>query len=436
MGRLHPSRKGVIMPRPEFSSSTAGRSKARNPFTAWAEKRKENKRQTAEKAAKLVTNDTARNETTLVDILGSIDFLHSKLPKSALEAKTRPEQPCGDLEYATKALRQMLLHNPQTITVDIRKLDEKLVTVALLFKQAVEQGDERAAYAAKGALVRGFSNIRARVPANQPELARLFVEANTKYMDSWVTLIGLAQVADRLKQNTEQERALYDADMDKNDKAIAELEERLKNDPAIRQAFIDIKEHDTAEERSRWNDQQRAVHIMLVEQRFSKVKLDLKRMVLTQDERELAAKVGQVETLYAKVAQLPIVADPNLMNKYQEQIDQLFLEMAQSDQEVDETLRLMDDIEGRVEQFNQAPGAVRAREVAAEEAAAALEEIRRRQLQRSGVLDEKGGAGLRELGLYSEAELQQMRQQQEAEEAEVAAEILESVQDEGEVLYN
>ena len=421
------------MGRPDFNRTRNGGAKSKNPFAQWAARRKEAKQAAAEEAARTITNDTARNEAAFVETLASIDFLHSKLPKEVLEAKSDPSRPCGDLEYASRAMQQMLVNNPQTISVDLRGIDEKLMGLVILFKQAVEQGDERAAFAARAGLLRGFTQIRNRVPANQPELSRLFVESNVKYLDSWVTLIGLSQVADRLKQNLDEQRARYNDELAKDEESTASLYELLKSDAEISTAFQYIRDHDSLEERTRWDDKQREVHVMMVERRMGKARLNLKNFVVTQGEQELAAKVNQVEILYTKVARLPIVADPDLMNKFKEQIDDLFNELAAADVEIDESLTLMDEIDGRIEQLNNAPGAVRAREVAAEEAENALEDMRKLQLKRAGLLQAKEGASLKELGLYSQEELRDMQEELAAQENEIVQELENT---EGEMLYN
>ena len=406
------------MPRPELNHRNMS-TKSRNPFSAWMARRRENKEALAAAAAKQITDDIAANEMTIVDTLASIDFLHSKLPKEVLDVKSDPNQPVGDLEYASRALQNLIIKNPQTVTVDIRSFDEKLLILAKLFKQSVEQGDERAALAAKGALVRGFSKIRMRIPENQPELAKLFVEANTKYMESWITLVGFSQVADRMKENTERQRQMYNDEQAKHKEAVETLEKLLQTDAEFSEAFEYIMNHDTSADRAQWTDRQRDVHVKMIERRMDKVTLELKQMLLTQDERELATQLGQVETLYSKVAQLPIVADPNLMNKYREQVDELFLEMAESDAKVDETLKLMDDIDGRIEQLENAPGAVRAREVAAEEAEAAVEEIRKAQENRVRNLSNRNGGML----VYSEEQMKEMQAEAQKEEEQLLAQI-------------
>ena len=427
------------MPRPDYSKAKNGGTSSKNPFAAWLAHRKEAKAQAAEQAAKAITNDTAKNEAAIVDKLASIDFLHSRLPKEVLEAKSDPNRPYGDLEYASRAIQKILIKNPQTLTADIRSIDEKLLTLAILFKQAVEQGDEKAAFAAKAGLLRGLTNIRNKIPENQPELFKIFVETNTKYLDSWVTLVNLSQVSDRMRQNVEREREMYADEKEKNDASTDALYELLKNDPETNKAYQEILENDTVENRVRWNDKQREVHIMMVERRMAKARLNLKNFMLVKGEEELSAKNNEVEVLYAKVAKMPIVTDPNLMNKYKEQIDKLFEELAASDVEIDESLQLLDEIDGRIEQLDNAPGAVRAREVASIEAEKTLEDIKDLQLKRAGVLNSKAKAGLKELGLYSDEELAQLKKEldeQEAREAEKLIEVIEVSEDEGEYVQN
>jgi hypothetical protein len=428
------------MPRPDFSKARSGRgTTSRNPFAAWLAHRKEAKMAAAEQAAKIITNDTAKNEAAIVDKLASIDFLHSKLPKEVLDAKSDPNRPYGDLEYASRAIQSILLKNPQSLSADIRSIDEKLLTLSILFKQAIEQGDEKAAFAAKAGLLRGLTNIRNKIPENQPDLFKLFVETNTKYLDSWVTLVNLSQVSDRMKQNVEREREMYASEKEKCDNDTDALYELLKNDYEMNQAYQEIIENDSVENRIRWNDKQREVHIMMVERRMAKARLNLKNFMLVKGEEELSTKNNEIEVLYAKVAKMPIVTDPNLMNKYKEQVDLLFKELAETDVEIDESLQLLDEIDGRIEQLDNAPGAVRAREVAAMEAEKALEDIRNLQLKKAGVLEAKAKAGLKELGLYSEDELKVLKKELEEQQAREAEKLIESIEvseDEGEYIHN
>lgn len=425
------------MARPEFTRSRNGAAKSNNPFAAWAARRKEAKRAAAEEAARTITNDTAKNEAAIVEILASIDFLHSKLPKEVLEAKKDPNRNYCDLEYAARVLQQLLIKNPQAITVDIRSIDERLYQLARRFKDAVEQGDEQKANAARAGLARGIEKIRNRVPAIQPEMSRLFVESSAKYLDSWLTLVDMSQGADIMQRNVERQRQSYADEKQKDEKATAELFDRLKGNAEYNRAFREIREHDSFEERSRWDDTQREVHVMLVKRRMGKARLNLKNLELVQGEMELEAQNNAVNVLKVKVDKIPVLKDPNEMNKYREQIDELFNQLAESDAAVDESLKLMDEIDGRIEQLSNAPGAVRAREVAVEEAERAIEDIRQLQLERAGLNKARAEAGLRELGVYSNEELRAMQRELAEQEAREEQELVEELQDtEGEFIYN
>ena len=406
------------MPRPEFSTRPGRTSKSKG-ISGWIQGRKERKKALAEQTAKIITDDTAKNETAIIDTLSSIDFIHSRLPEEVLEAKSNPNRPCGDLEYASKAICRMLLKNPQTLSLDLRKLDEKLLTISMLFKQSIEQGDKRAAFAAKAALVRGINDIRTRIPANSPELFNQFIEANAKYLDSWITLVGLAQVADRMEQNAEEQKALLTTKEEKHKKAQEQLKSTIQEDSVKAEIIADMAKHDTPEERAKWTQEQRDMHKLLIDKRMDGVILQFDRLLLQQKETDLASKESQIETLYSKVASQEIVADPNLMNKFREEVDKMFEELAASDAELDETLRLMDDIEGRIAQMDKAPGAVRAREVVAEEGEAAIEEIKRMQDIEIGNQAKRAAEKLKRLGILSKEEEAALKRQ--AEEAQQKA---------------
>ena len=430
------------MPRPEFSTRPGRTSKSKG-ISGWIQGRKERKKALAEQTAKIITDDTAKNETAIIDTLSSIDFIHSRLPEEVLEAKSNPNRPCGDLEYASKAICRMLLKNPQTLSLDLRKLDEKLLTISMLFKQSIEQGDKRAAFAAKAALVRGINDIRTRIPANSPELFNQFIEANAKYLDSWITLIGLAQVADRMEQNAEEQKALLTSKEEKHKKALEQLKSIIQEDSVKAEIFADIVNHDSPEERAKWTQEQRDMHKLLIEKRMDGVILQLDRLLLQQKETDLASKESQIETLYSKVASQEIVADPNLMNKFREEVDKMFEELAASDAEIDETLRLMDDIEGRIAQMDKAPGAVRAQEVVAEEGKAAIEEIKRMQDIEIGNQAKRTDEKLKSLGILSKEDEAILKRQAEEAQQKAMEEMLnaafdssEEGQGEREELYN
>lgn len=318
-----------------------------NPFKNRKEERQASRQRAEDDAALLITQKNADNVARFVDQLNSIDFVRSKLPKEILNAKSRTEQPYGDLEYAARIVIQSL-KELQTIKTDIRKFDEKLMTLVLLFKQTVEQGDVRAAYAAKGAVARAVLDIRSKIPQDQPELAKQFVEANAKYLDHWITLINMAQVADRTRQNVENQRALYKKSVQKDRESNEKLRKEILEDPEKLIVFNEILEHGTPEARSGWTEAHRELHKFMVERRMGKVTLDLNAILLQQQELVLAAQEGKVEVMYSKVAGVPIITNPNLMAEFQDAVDALFQDLIETDAQIEESLRMMDEIDGRI----------------------------------------------------------------------------------------
>lgn len=413
------------MPSPLSSRGRGNSSNAKssNIFSRWMERRKERRMEAEEEAAKLITNAIVKNQNTIIDKLSSIDFLHSRLPKSVLEAKSSENQRCCDLELATKVIIQTLVKDPQIIKMDIRQFDQKLLTLVLLFKQAVEQGDVRAAYAAKAGLIRAVKDIRSRIPQNQPELARQFVEVNTNYLDQWVTLVSLAQVTDRTKQNVDDQRKRHILSEEKDNESTEKLRKQIMEDPAFAVAFNELRNREGDEDRSKWNSDQKEVHRLMVERRMDKVNLDLNSLLLQQQEMALTTKIGQLDVLHAQVASLPIVADPNLLTKFQDSINDLFKKLAEIDNEIDETLKTMDDIEGRIQQLSRAPGSLRAQEVAAEEAENALQELKKLENDQSGKTAEKARKMREEMGLHTAEQLAEMKKQVELAEQRAIEEL-------------
>ncbi len=431
------------MPRPTITPKKMGASgggQSENPILSWLKKRKERRSQAEEEASRLITNKTAENENAMIDQLSSIDFLHSRLPKNVLEAKSDPKQLCGDLEYAAQAIIYTLRKNPQTIKMNICALDQKMLTLVLLFKQAVEQGDVRAAYAAKGALVRAVKDIRSRIPQHQPEMAQ-FVQVNAQYLDQWITLVALSQVVDRTKQNVEAQRSLQQETQNKIDKDIGELEKQIRENDDFAIAFHNLTDGALGQDRTKWDETERKVHRLMVERHMDKAILELNRLLVQQQELDLKTKEAQVDVLHSKVASLPIITDPDLQNKFQESIDELFKQLAESDAQIDETLKTMDDIEGRIQQISRAPGSQRAQEVAAEEAEKALQEIKARQEVQSGKNADRAKEMREKMGVLTDKELaerlEERKKQIELEEQCTVKAIQEQMQDDDrEMLVN
>lgn len=418
------------MARPDLTYRRAGvltQQKPKGLFAGWREERERRRMEAKEEASRLITNKLAENELQFIRKLESINFRNSRLPAEVLQKKSDPNQPYGDLEYAARAIVSTLRKNPQVIKMDIRKLDEKLMTLILLFKQAVEQGDERAAYAAKGGIVRGVAEIRTRIPQNQPELANQFVEANAKYLEQWVNLVGMAQAADRMKENVNNQKEICEDDVRREEAETEKLRKELLDDDDKMVAFKKLLDYTASTDRSNWTPLEREVHTKMLEQRLARVHTQLSNALLLQSQQDLAMTVGNLEILYAKVASLEIVTDPNMMEKFKESVNQLFEKLAESDARMDETLKFMDEIEGRLQQLNEAPGARRAREVVAEQAALEYDKIQKKQGQISNA-NAVAAAKLRmDMNLHDDETLRLQKEQAELEQQRILDEMREEL---------
>lgn len=425
------------MPRPQ-AGNRASYSSA-NPISTWFASRRERKVQEAEKAARMITDQTANNENLLQNQLDGINFIHSKLSKKTLEYRTNPGQKYGDLEQTARGLAQAIRKNPLTVDVDIRKIDEKLLVLAQRYKDAVEIGDKNAAYAAKGALTRGILDIRNRIPIHQPELIEQFVELNTQYLDEWITLVGFAQLADQTQKNAENLKEKYNQTKAEYDSEVKKLYDELQSDVFLREALAFVRNQSSTASKSAWTEDQRNVYGMMLDQRFKRVNIDLDAYLFQSEETSLQKYLNDVDILSAKLARVPIAVDPDQMNRYKEAIDNLFMELAKKDAELEETLTVLDEIEGRLLQLETAPGNQIAKQVVSDEVDIALNKMKEMEKKKVGERLANRKQELRDFGLHTEEELQQMKNQIEEENQQVMEQLTEEAEnmnEDGEQNYN
>lgn len=405
------------MARPEFSAIRSGGSKATKPtnaFSDWWKSRKEHHIQAQEEASRMITNKITENEATLIDQLENIDFSRSSLPKHVLGKKAREKMPYCELEFAVLGLIRKLQGSPQTIKTDIREIDKKLLALVLLMKQAVAQGDTNAAYACRAALLRGINDIRARIPQEQPQLAKQFVELNSKYLDQWITLVSMAQAYDRSEQNVERQRAKLESDTKAHNASVVALHQSLLDDTKLGDAYNYILKHGSAEDRENWSDDHRKAYKVLLEQNIEEIQLRISKQLVHQGEIDLATQKAQINMLETKLTNLEIVQDPNLMNKFNEAMDELTKQMATDDQHINEALMKMEKVAVEIEVMNNAPGSIRVRQMAAEQAKKTLEAIKEYEAEQMGLTEKRRKESLNRLGLHTEEELAAMRKENEA----------------------
>lgn len=424
------------MPRPQAGGTRASVTKS-NPVSNWLANRKLKKEQEAENAARKITDETAKNENILQETLEGIDFIHSEMPKERLEERAREGQKYGDFEQTARGLAQQLRRNPLTVNVDIRKLDEKLLILAELYKNAIETGEVHAAYAAKKALVKGLLEVRGRIPQCREELLTQFVEINAKYLDEWITLVQMAQTADHLYKNADNIKTKYDRAKDGYETQVAGLLEELKQHQDKAEALAFIKNQNSTDTKSAWTPLQRQVYDELLEQRLKRVGIDMDAYQFQAMQQSFQTTKGEVEILSTKLEALPLVTDENLKNKYKEAIDDLFMELAKRDTELEESLKSLEEFEGRILQLEAAPGNQLAKETVANEAEVFLKAAKEQQKKRIGEREKDRGETLKELGLLTTAEEETERRQVEEENQRILERLAEEVEDtDTELNYN
>ncbi|MBQ6018513.1 MAG: hypothetical protein IKH82_01770 [Clostridiales bacterium] len=385
----------------------------------WKEKREAKKQERQEEAVRATTDKIAENENKIIGVLESVDFLHSKLPDYILEQKTVEDHPYGDLEYAAKALALFMKKNPQDVILDIREIDEKILALAYMFRDAVKNGEPNTAQATKSFLTRGITQIRTHVPSGIKDNAKIYVESYVKYLDTCITYCELARTVDKLRDAViSDEETLQPMEENYKDRVAQYKAELQADEEKAKLAKIIAETYDQAQ-RSTWSEDVRKVHIEMIELALSEVSVELQRVKLIQDETKLTTANGRLDVILVQVQNMPLVTDPNEMNKFQETVDDIFREIAKTDQEIDESLRTMEDIDERIKQIDSLPGSVRAREIASEKMQGIIEELKKEQEDELSKSNEAADAARRSLGIKTQEEMEELKKEQEVQQSEI-----------------
>ena len=411
------------MPRPGQAPKSARTSnrKFNNPLSRWLDERKAKQKNLEEQAVRMISNKIEDNALKLMDELGSVDFIHSGLPESVLTNYAEGPYAICQLEWDTRALIQMIRNARQNINMDIRSIDEKLMTLVLMFKQFVAHGDVMASQMALDALKVGIQDIRCKLPVYQPSLAEAFVKENTEYLAKWVTLVGFAQRYDHTKNNLATERAATEAAEAKKEAKTEKVANRIESEPEFGDAFRHILEFDTPADRANWTKIQREVHTTLVDAKLEDFNIKLHKLQSITFENDLSAAKQQMESLRTCLNRLPNVSDPNLMNQYKEAMERFVHDIAESDARMEETLNTVDQLSGALDQLNESAGAVLMNEAAQQAAAKLLASYQKKVDQEIGVDAIAHARNLRELGWLTKEEREAQRLANEKRLAELKA---------------
>lgn len=418
------------MPRPAaVKQHTANQ----NPLAAWLENREQRRREAEEQAAKQITDDMAHNEQKIVEVLEQIDFMHSPIPREVLDTKQNEKQPCGDLEYGARAAVHYVNRYPLMIKADLRPLDIKLLLLAGYFKQSVEYGNQRAAYAAKAALLRGLTEIRACVPQVMDELVPRYIEQNVKYLDEWITLVELAEATDRLKVATDQKKATYDKGKLDYDEHMKVFYEKLDTDPEKNDAAYEIKNSKRKEDSKNWSADVQDMQAELIDQELMVAANNVKYALYDSSRKQYQIWNNRVEILNAKLSGVKTNVDPDALNKYEDADRGMLKELNDNDVELKNTLDKMAELDSQISQLLEGgEGNKRYRKQAAKRLDAALNE--RQEIENKILNKEADGSGmLHRFGLHNDAEVQKMKQQQQEEEQKQIESIM---NEENGPLYN
>ena len=336
-----------------------------------------------QQAVQLSAGHTTETTDRLISQLNSLDFVHSALPRKILEDRQDPAFPYCKLEYAAKGFVQMLKRHRGSIQWDIQPLDEKLMTLIILFRQAVDHGDATTAHMAKSALYHGIVDIRCRFPQNPAVSKEEFVSVNADYLEQWINLVQWAQIYDQQARDLAGKRKTHQNDENRLNESIEQIRRRIGTDPAYGDAFLHILNHDAPAERARWTAPQREIHLAMVDHRMNQLTLQLSNLSLTALESRQIATRQKIDTLWKQLEDIPIVTDPNLMNKYRESMDKFIHDLAASDVFLEESLRQAEELEGAFQQLEQTSGALRQHQAAAAAAQQRLRELQTESRQRS-----------------------------------------------------
>ncbi|MBR4308138.1 MAG: hypothetical protein IKT58_00940 [Oscillospiraceae bacterium] len=424
------------MPRPTSTGRRITNTSSGNSFTKWLAGRKERKKAAEEEAALTIINDAAKNEGTFITMLQQIRFHESKLPKEKLEYRSKENQRYGDLEYCARWLEQQIAKNSSPVCFDIRPLDRKLYQVVARYKEAIELGYPETAFAARAALVDVFTKIRFRLPQvspeeNEQEFARTYVERCCEHIDTWINLLSQELDADKTAEAIAKEEAELEKKEKLHEAKLDALEKMIEEDPSKLSDYLALS-NATAE--TELTASQKRLKDDMIEQHVQTAVFAVYQKQVSQLRHIRTVITGRVEALKAAVLELVIPTDANSLNKYKDEIAKMRERMAARDQEIEESLKDFEDLQGAIQSMEDLPGAVQARQAAAASAMTMIENLKKRQEAR--IKEPVSGQYLMEIfGLKSKEEMEEVeRQRQKAEE--IIRSRINQTEDENQLNYN
>lgn len=393
---------------PVYSNPRANRApttrKFTNPLKEWREKRKAEQKALEEQAVQKITNKIEDNALKLIDELNAVDFIHSDLPEYVKNDRQKEETAphICNLEWDARSLVQLIRNDRQSINMDIRAIDERLMTLVLMFKQFVAHGDVMAARMAMQALQVGIHDIRCKLPVHQPKQAATFVKVHAEYLDKWITLVGFSQKYDRTGDSLSTEKAAAQDAADQKEQQLTSIEKRLQEDRAFLVAFQEIQ---TLTDRSKWTALHRETHMLLVAAKMEDFNIDLHNRRTVSLEKDLSILRHQMDSLRTCLSKKPDFSDPDLMNQYNDAMTQFLKELSESEQRMEEAINMVDKLNGALKQLDESMGHKLAMQASQDSAKNILEQIAEKQKNQVGMTEEEFAARMKALGLKTKEQL-------------------------------
>lgn len=328
------------------------------------------------------TGQFERNTDKLIALLTEVNFQRSRLPKELLKPCQADPNLC-EMEHTiqVRLLGKLENDSPRRIHADFGPIDEKLIELAEGLIRYVRSGEAVSAQITCDALQRGIRDIRCSIPQNQKISQEKFVSVNASYLARWIQLVQWAELYDQQYKSLLAQQAAHDQDFARLDASIDSICARIESEPDFRKNFFYILDHGSLADRSSWSQAHREVHQLLVQHRVDRFTLELSKRSLDALKQDLTTTRQRIDTLRVTLRQVPIVTDPDMMNDYQEAMEQAVKEFAQSDALMEETLHQLEKLTGALEQLDQSSSVLRQQQAAAESARSTLEQIRQHRQQ-------------------------------------------------------
>ena len=409
-------------------------------FASFFMEREAQKKAETEAEARTVANETAQNATDIAEKLRAVSFApnRSRLPRDILEEKKNPDQLSCDMELIARSLAARLEKQEPSAQIDLRPIDTQLNVLGDRFVAAVKNGYPTEACVVLDALNRGIDMIRNRVPSEDPEFAKQYIEVNADYLKRWVHLAESARTMDQVKENVGRQEKDYNAEEAALKESRNALWEQTQQDAKTARAMQIIYDHKTPEERMRWPKAIREVYNFMLDDRMKGVNLMLKRYLVDQENHQLTAQRAQVNTMKNGLIDLEVVKNKDEVNHFHDSVAKMFKQMADYDVQLDEMLKTMDSVEAQILQLEEAPGNLRAKEVVGEQVVSFVKDLK--QEQDSELLDLKEVDDLDKLlGVRTDeaqARLKKQLQEEKKQREEQKLQQKQNTNENSDLLYN